>query len=114
MRKDRQTADQQQDQDDQKNRTETHGRRSCSAHGLSLIHIFGKLASASPGVIVFGRALFAVLALGLFARLAGQAWRALGPAQWLRLALCGLLLAGHWVSFFIAVKTAGVAIATLG
>ncbi|MGK7460395.1 EamA family transporter, partial [Salmonella enterica] len=37
-----------------------------------------------------------------------------GPAQWLRLALCGLLLAGHWVSFFIAVKTAGVAIATLG
>ena len=65
-------------------------------------------------VIVFGRALFAVLALGLFARLAGQAWRALGPAQWLRLALCGLLLAGHWVSFFIAVKTAGVAIATLG
>ncbi|MBF3128726.1 DMT family transporter, partial [Pseudomonas aeruginosa] len=44
----------------------------------------------------------------------GQAWRALGPAQWLRLALCGLLLAGHWVSFFIAVKTAGVAIATLG
>lgn len=65
-------------------------------------------------MIVFGRALFAVLALGLFARLAGQAWRALGPAQWLRLALCGLLLAGHWVSFFIAVKTAGVAIATLG
>lgn len=65
-------------------------------------------------MIVFGRALFAVLALGLFARLAGQAWRALGSAQWLRLALCGLLLAGHWVSFFIAVKTAGVAIATLG
>ncbi|MFO5842687.1 hypothetical protein ACLBPJ_30550, partial [Klebsiella pneumoniae] len=55
-----------------------------------------------------------VPALGLFARLAGQAWRALGYAQWLRLALCGLLLAGHWESFFIAVKTAGVAIVTLG
>ncbi|WP_162961621.1 EamA family transporter, partial [Pseudomonas aeruginosa] len=95
-------------------------RRSALAalHGGALLFgltgVFGKLASASPGVIVFGRALFAVLALGLFARLAGQAWRALGPAQWLRLALCGLLLAGHWVSFFIAVKTAGVAIATLG
>lgn len=94
-------------------------RRSALAalHGGALLFgltgVFGKLASASPGVIVFGRALFAVLALGLFARLAGQAWRALGPAQWLRLALCGLLLAGHWVSFFIAVKTAGVAIATL-
>ncbi|HCF0167825.1 DMT family transporter [Pseudomonas aeruginosa] len=95
-------------------------RRSALAalHGGALLFgltgVFGKLASASPGGIVFGRALFAVLALGLFARLAGQAWRALGPAQWLRLALCGLLLAGHWVSFFIAVKTAGVAIATLG
>ncbi|ELY3882371.1 DMT family transporter [Pseudomonas aeruginosa] len=95
-------------------------RRSALAalHGGALLFgltgVFGKLASASPGVIVFGRALFAVLALGLFARLAGQAWRALGSAQWLRLALCGLLLAGHWVSFFIAVKTAGVAIATLG
>jgi drug/metabolite transporter (DMT)-like permease len=31
-----------------------------------------------------------------------------------RLLLSGLLLAGHWVSFFISVKIAGVAIATLG
>ncbi|MBF3262845.1 EamA family transporter, partial [Pseudomonas aeruginosa] len=50
-------------------------RRSALAalHGGALLFgltgVFGKLASASPGVIVFGRALFAVLALGLFARL---------------------------------------------
>jgi len=62
-------------------------RRSALAalHGGALLFgltgVFGKLASASPGVIVFGRALFAVLALGLFARLApwdprnGCAWR---------------------------------------
>ncbi|MGV8664105.1 EamA family transporter, partial [Pseudomonas aeruginosa] len=86
----------------------------CGALLCGLPGVFVKLACASPGVIVFGRALFAVPALGLFARPGGQAWRALGPAQWLRLALCGLRLAGHWVSFFIAVKTAGVAIATLG
>ncbi|MDU9389084.1 DMT family transporter [Pseudomonas sp. zfem002] len=81
---------------------------------FGLTGVFGKLASASPAIIVFGRAAFAVLALGLFARLAGPGWTPLHGRDWRRLALGGVLLAGHWVSFFIAVKVAGVAIATLG
>ncbi|WP_095156801.1 DMT family transporter [Pseudomonas sp. Irchel 3E13] len=81
---------------------------------FGLTGVFGKLASAAPSIIVFGRAAFAVLALGLFARLAGPAWRTLQAQDWRRLALGGVLLAGHWVSFFIAVKVGGVAIATLG
>ncbi|MFJ4371592.1 DMT family transporter [Pseudomonas japonica] len=81
---------------------------------FGLTGVFGKLASASPAIIVFGRAAFAVLALGLFARLAGPGWTPLQGRDWRRLALGGVLLAGHWVSFFIAVKVAGVAIATLG
>ncbi|MBC3414213.1 DMT family transporter [Pseudomonas sp. SWRI51] len=81
---------------------------------FGLTGVFGKLAaSASPSIIVFGRAAFAVLALGLFIALARQRWQPLhGHVR--RLLLGGVLLAGHWVSFFIAVKVGGVAIATLG
>ncbi|AMB85368.1 hypothetical protein AWM79_08640 [Pseudomonas agarici] len=82
---------------------------------FGLTGVFGKLAATSPAIIVFGRATFAVLALALFAGLAGNGgWQRLQAQDWRRLLLSGLLLAGHWVSFFIAVKVAGVAIATLG
>src|SRR5690606_40706225 len=58
-------------------------------------------------------ALFAVLALLLaahFLRSSGARpnWRQRGG-----LLLGGLLLGGHWLTFFIAVKVAGVGIATL-
>lgn len=82
---------------------------------FGLTGVFGKLAtSASPTIIVFGRAAFAVLALALFASLTGPGWRRLSGHDMRRLLLGGVLLAGHWVSFFIAVKVGGVAIATLG
>jgi drug/metabolite transporter (DMT)-like permease len=82
---------------------------------FGLTGVFGKLAAASPAIIVFGRAVFAVLALTVFARFASNTpWQKLRPRDGWRLLLSGLLLTGHWVSFFIAVKIAGVAIATLG
>ncbi|NVZ30196.1 DMT family transporter [Pseudomonas gingeri] len=82
---------------------------------FGLTGVFGKLAAASPAIIVFGRAAFAVLALALFAGLARNGgWQRLHARDWQGLLLSGLLLAGHWVSFFISVKVAGVAIATLG
>ncbi len=82
---------------------------------FGLTGVFGKLASASPSVIVFGRGIFAVAALAFFARFASNTpWQTLRRADWARLALAGILLAAHWVSFFIAVKVAGVAVATLG
>jgi drug/metabolite transporter (DMT)-like permease len=82
---------------------------------FGLTGVFGKLAAASPAVIVFGRAAFAVVALAFFARFASSTrWQKLRVQDGRRLVLGGLLLAGHWVSFFIAVKVAGVAIATLG
>src|SRR5690606_11656646 len=64
--------------------------------------------------ITFGRALFAVLALLLAAHFlrsggAHPGWRQRGG-----LLLGGLLLGGHWFTFFVAVKIAGVGIATLG
>lgn len=81
---------------------------------FGLSGVFGKLAESSPLVITFGRALFAVIALLLAARLlpstgVGPNWRQRGG-----LLFGGLLLGGHWFTFFIAVKISGVGIATLG
>lgn len=82
---------------------------------FGLSGVLGKLASASTAVIVCGRGLFAVLALMLFARFVrGSVWSRLQLADAARLLLAGVLLAIHWVSFFIAVKVSGVAVATLG
>lgn len=82
---------------------------------FGLSGIFGKLASTTPMAISSGRAIFAVLALALFAQLFKQS-RGQHPSlrQLGLLALGGLLLGGHWVSFFQAVNVSGVAIATLG
>lgn len=80
---------------------------------FGLSGIFGKLALAAPVVIVFGRALFAVLALAPFARSNTTQPRP-SHRRLLALAGAGLLLGGHWWSFFIAIKVAGVAVATLG
>ncbi|MBD1590022.1 DMT family transporter [Pseudomonas typographi] len=82
---------------------------------FGLSGIFAKLAHASAPFIVFGRAVFAVAALGLFLALARQErWQRLSLANGARLALAGLLLSAHWVSFFTAIKVGGVAIGTLG
>lgn len=82
---------------------------------FGLTGVFGKLAAASASIIVFGRAGFAVLALACFGALAKQTrWQRPSLRDVRGLLISGLLLAGHWVSFFISVKVAGVAIATLG
>ena len=82
---------------------------------FGLTGVFGKLAAASASIIVFGRAGFAVLALAFFAALAKSTrWQKLALRDARNLLISGLLLAGHWVSFFVSVKIAGVAIATLG
>lgn len=82
---------------------------------FGLSGIFGKLANTVPMAIVAGRAIFAVVALALFARLLSQNHSQRPSARQLAmLALGGLLLGSHWLTFFEAVKVSGVAIATLG
>lgn len=81
---------------------------------FGLSGVFGKLAESAPLIITIGRALFAVIALLLaahFLRSGGSrpSWRQIGG-----LLLGGVLLGGHWLTFFMAVKVAGVGIATLG
>ena len=82
---------------------------------FGLSGIFGKLANTVPMAIVGGRAIFAVIALALFARFLSQDHSQRPSARQLAmLALGGLLLGSHWLTFFEAVKVSGVAIATLG
>ena len=82
---------------------------------FGLSGVFGKLADSGPLVITCGRALFAVVALALFAQLFGQSrGQRPGARQLALLALGGVLLGSHWLTFFLAVKVSGVGIATLG
>lgn len=82
---------------------------------FGLSGIFGKLATTTPLNISAGRAVFAVLALALFAQLSSQSRGRRPSARQLGLlALGGLLLGSHWITFFESVKVSGVAIATLG
>ena len=93
--------------------------------------ILGTLIDANSDVITFGRALFAVMVLtpilawmgrhgNTAATTAATATTETNTATTihshltLRYIVSGVLLAIHWVTFFISVKTAGVAIATLG
>lgn len=82
---------------------------------FGLTGIFGALIHASASVITFGRAAFALLALAVFANLQGRALlRGLNLRKLSIYAISGLMLAAHWVTFFIAIKVGGVAVATLG
>jgi drug/metabolite transporter (DMT)-like permease len=73
--------------------------------------LFGKLG-VSPFWIVAVRAVFAALTL-LGVGLARRRIRRPGMREGGWLAASGLLLAMHWVSFFLSVQLAGVAVATL-
>ena len=77
--------------------------------------ILGALIHANAWVVTLGRAAFAVLAIVVFAALMRVPLRTgITRAAAKVLGMSGLLLAVHWVTFFIAVKVGGVAVATLG
>ncbi len=73
--------------------------------------LYGKL-DVSPFWIVAARAGFAALALALIGACRRDLRGVAAPA-WKALALSGLLLAAHWLTFFVSVQQAGVAVATL-
>jgi len=94
-------------------------------HGLASAHIaavffgltgvLGHIIYAPPMTITFGRALFAIVALWAVARyLKTSLTRGLQRRSVVSLLCSGVALAIHWVTFFMAVKTGGIAIATLG
>ena len=80
---------------------------------FGLSGIFGKLAASTPLIITFGRAGFAVVALVLASQLLRSNSARASSRQRVGLLLGGVLLGGHWLTFFLAVKVGGVGIATL-
>lgn len=97
----------------------THRAALTAAHIAAVLFgltgIFGALIHADATVITSGRAAFAVLALGLYSLLQRRSLlRDMTGTRLATLAGTGLLLAVHWVTFFVAVKVGGVAVATLG
>lgn len=97
----------------------THRSALTAAHVAAVLFgltgIFGALIHADATVIAAGRACFAIVALALFALFQQRPLlRGLNPQRFGLLCLTGLLLAAHWVTFFIGVKVGGVAVATLG
>ena len=75
--------------------------------------LFGKWLPLAPEAIVFGRAAFSALALGLFAAAGRRTLRIPQARDRLLLALCGLILAAHWTMFFRSVQVSTVAVAVL-
>lgn len=77
--------------------------------------LFGESLKVSASMIVLGRSAFALLALSLFCLCLGKRpWRGVTSATAAKLLATGLVLGAHWLLFFMAVQTGGVAVATLG
>ncbi len=82
---------------------------------FGLTGVLGHVIHASPMSITAGRALFAVAALLVVAHyLKAPIARGISRKSAAHLLYSGLALAIHWITFFMAVKTGGIAIATLG
>lgn len=82
---------------------------------FGLTGIFGALINSDATLITSGRAVFACIALLALATLQKRSLVKGMNARATFVACCsGLLLAAHWVTFFIAIKVGGVAVATLG
>ncbi len=91
--------------------------------GLAQIHaavflfgvsgLLGRMISAPPLVIVFGRTMLAALALGVFIF-----WRRQARTEWsavrvVFVVVSGVVLAAHWWTFFQAIQVSTVALALL-
>ncbi len=80
---------------------------------FGLAGLFGKFLDLPATVIVLGRTGFAALALGGVLILGRYAAHPSSGKDWLGLALLGMLLAFHWVSFFRSIQLSTVAIGLL-
>lgn len=77
--------------------------------------LFGQSLNVSASTIVLGRAAFALLALSVICLcLNMRPWRGVSGGTEAKLLTTGVALGGHWILFFLAVQTGGVAVATLG
>ncbi|WDP92845.1 MAG: DMT family transporter [Desulfobacter sp.] len=73
--------------------------------------LFGKFLTCSPLYIVLGRTLFGGAALWIYARLVSDTrLGGFGKTDLLFFTLQGILLAAHWVLFFLSIQVSSVAV----
>ena len=75
--------------------------------------LFGKLINLPPAMLVFGRTLFASIALLLVLMVLKTGMRIKSKKDLLGFVFMGAILAVHWVAFFHSVQISTVAIALL-
>ncbi len=96
-----------------------YSRNLLSIHAAVLLFgfagLFGdkRVLPLSSVVIVFGRVVFASAALLLASLVQKNILRSVSRRNLLAFVLLGMLLAGHWTTFFQSVKDAGVALALI-
>ena len=76
--------------------------------------LFGKLISASALIIVLGRTAFAALTIVLGLKMFSVGMRASSRKSLVSIAISGVLLALHWLTFFHAIQVSTVAIGLIG
>lgn len=73
--------------------------------------LFGKFLSCSPFIIVLGRTFFAAITLFAYAKIVSRTrLGGFDRVSFLFLILQGVLLACHWVTFFMAIQISSVAV----
>jgi drug/metabolite transporter (DMT)-like permease len=75
--------------------------------------LFGKWLALPPALIVFGRVLFASLALAAVMACGRRAFRVSPRRDVALLVACGFILAVHWTFFFRSVQVSSVAVGLL-
>jgi len=75
--------------------------------------LFGKWLALSPPLIVFGRVMFASLALAAVLGFGRRSFRVAPGRDLVLLVVCGFILAVHWTMFFKAVQVSSVAVGLL-
>ena len=101
----------------------SHGQVKARRRGLLEIHtavlffglagLFGKLILLPPTIIVLGRVVFATIFLSLVLLYLKQGIRLQQKQDYFLMALMGVILAVHWVTFFHAIQVSTVAIGLL-
>lgn len=77
---------------------------------FALSGLFGKWLDLPATYIVFGRAFFAAITLGVVIWFAGKQSLTCSKEMLIRLAFSGAILAFHWASFFQSIQMSSVAI----
>lgn len=80
---------------------------------VGMTGLFGKLITESAYFLVFSRMLLAFIGVGIYIKILGKSFKLNEAKDYRKIVYTGILLAVHWVSFFISIQISTVAIGLL-